>query len=289
MNRLASKFRWFVMAIFFVFFTFGVHIFGLKVPSKFALPIFSCPINYETSYGGSCFTLCHLKKWVSATTTADIVFFIVFTFITILILGRLLCGYICPVGFIQDVLDKFRQFLKFDQIKFSEKRYKILNIMKWATIIIFFAGGIFWEFSFCSICPILAISPPLAGIKIVFSLSIVFAILFIVLSFFKRRFWCNICPIGYMIGVFHKLSFTSLKKDCQACTECGACYEACPMGIKIILTEREKDDVTTNDCLMCMECINKCPEKDALSLAYFEKKIYKASRKNFFENQDINE
>ena len=57
------------------------------------------------------------------------------------------------------------------------------------------------------------------------------------------------------------------------------------MGIKSIFTEREKSTVSTHDCLMCMECINKCPEKNALSLSYLGLKLYKASRKNFIFNQ----
>ena len=106
-------------------------------------------------------------------------------------------------------------------------------------------------------------------------------------AFLKRRFWCNVCPVGLLIGLFYKLSLVRLKKDCQACTECGACYEACPMGIKSIYTERSKEDITTVNCLMCGECINKCPENNALALALAKQKLYISSRDNFFADQGL--
>ena len=101
----------------------------------------------------------------------------------------------------------------------------------------------------------------------------------LVSSFFKRRFWCSICPMGFLIGLVYKISPFRIRKDVQSCTECGACYEACPMGVKIIYTEREKADVTDMNCIMCGECIRKCPEDNALSMTFFGKKLYSASRK----------
>ena len=100
-------------------------------------------------------------------------------------------------------------------------------------------------------------------------------------SFFIKRFWCLMCPMGYLLGVFHKFNLFKLKKDCTSCTECGACYNACPMRIKSIYTEREKVNVQTVDCLMCGECIDKCPEDKALSMTFCGKAFYQSSRKTF--------
>ena len=51
------------------------------------------------------------------------------------------------------------------------------------------------------------------------------------------------------------------------------------MGIKQIYTEREKTDVTDMNCILCGECIRKCPEDNALAMTFAGKKIYTASRK----------
>jgi polyferredoxin len=136
-----------------------------------------------------------------------------------------------------------------------------------------FAGG-----EFCSFCPAIVISPVLAGMKVSIYLSGFMMVIVLVGSFFKRRFWCNICPLGYLIGLAHRISPFRVKKDTVSCTECGACYEACPMGIKMIYTEREKADVTDINCIMCGECVRSCPEDNALALAFAGKKFYMSSR-----------
>ena len=86
------------------------------------------------------------------------------------------------------------------------------------------------------------------------------------------------------MGLFHKLTPIRIKKDCTACTECGICYEACPMDIREIYTERESEDVTFDECIFCNKCIDNCPEKDALKLTYAGKKIYGSKRERFYKN-----
>ena len=117
-------------------------------------------------------------------------------------------------------------------------------------------------------------------------------------SFFIKRFWCIICPMGHLMGLLKRFNLFKLKKDCISCTECGACYHACPMRIKSIYTKRDKEtpsgypfmhkrkcgntvNVQTVDCMMCGECIHKCPEDNALSMTFCGKTIYKSSRKTF--------
>lgn len=114
-------------------------------------------------------------------------------------------------------------------------------------------------------------------------------VIVLVSGFFKRRCFCNICPLGFILGLTHKISLFRLKKDAIACTECGACYEACPMGIKSVFTVREgkgdlrKIDVTTSDCIMCGECVRRCPENKALSITFAGRKVYTADRMKFMK------
>jgi ferredoxin len=85
------------------------------------------------------------------------------------------------------------------------------------------------------------------------------------------------------MGLAHRVQPFRIKKDCTACTECGACYEACPMGIKQLYTEREQTDVTDISCIMCGECVRCCPEDCALSLTLFGKDIYVSKRSRVVE------
>ena len=109
----------------------------------------------------------------------------------------------------------------------------------------------------------------------------------------QASYWCyqNVRRenLEYLLGLPHKVSLAKLRKNAVACTECGACYEACPMGIKSIFTVREGKnelsiDVTTADCLFCGECIRRCPEDGALFMTLAGKKIYTASRMKFMRD-----
>jgi polyferredoxin len=206
--------------------------------------------------------------------------------IPLILFGRLLCGFVCPMGLVQDGLHVARQSTRTKGIPLTEKLYARLSLIKW-TFVLLFLGMAFVSLDFCMICPVGVFSPALAGFKFSILVGGFIALFVLVGSFFKHRFFCVICPLGLIMGLFHKISLVRLKKDCTACTECGACYEACPMGIKSIYTEREKSDVTTINCILCGECVRHCPETDALAITVCGKKIYNANRENFMKHNAI--
>ena len=275
--------RWTVMIIFAFMMIWGGLIFGLKMASL-SIPVLSCPWNTEQMTESSCYYLSHLNELFELPWQNILLFFgstIGFT----LILGRAICGFLCPVGLIQDIADKIRQKTKTEGIKMNDKMYEALTPIKWCMLLIFvglcFAGG-----NFCNFCPAVAVSPILAGMSTSLYVSGFLMVLVLMGGFFKRRAFCTICPLGTIMGFFHKISLFRVKKDCQSCTECGACYEACPMGIKMIYTEREKADVTHANCIMCGECVRCCPEDNALSLTFAGKKIYTSSREKIMSGYE---
>lgn len=289
MRRTVTLLRWIILSVSFIFLTFGVYITGTKITS-FQVPTFSCPYNTEGIIASSCYNLSHMKDWllndISSGNIKAIIDFFLVLLIFVVIFGRMLCGFVCPFGFIQDILDKLRHVLKVKPIRTSEKSNRIFMVLRWQILAIFL-GASFIGINFCTFCPVILTSPSFAGVKTGIYISGIVAVIIFVGSFFKRRFWCNLCPLGFLIGLFNRISLFKLKKDCQACTECGACYEACPMGIKSIYKERGHLDITTPECLMCTECINKCPEDKAIGIYFLNKKIYVSSRKNFFINQGL--
>lgn len=248
--------------------------------NQIAIPTFSCPFNLDQTFESGCYYLTHLPELFTTRSIGYIAVFLLTLFLCIVFLGRILCGFMCPLGFVQDLMDKLRQLLHITPITVSDRMNRILQPLKWTWIILFlcftFTGG-----NFCEICPNKVFSPALGGYWIDLVLGGILTIPLLVGSFFIKRFWCIICPMGYILGLFHKWNIFKLKKDCTACTECRACYAACPMRIKGIYTEREKRDVQTVDCLMCGECVHKCPENHALSMTCFGKEIYTSSRKAF--------
>ena len=269
--------RWTVMIGFGFMMIWGGLIFRLRM-SSVSIPILSCPWNTEQMTESSCYYLSHLDELFDLPIKSILLFF-GSTLLFIILLGRAICGFLCPMGLIQDIMDKIRRKTKTEGISANEKLYSALTPIKWAMLLIFvglcFIGG-----NFCNFCPAVATSPILAGMSTSLYVSGFFMIFVLIGGFFKRRLFCNICPLGYFIGLFHRFSLFRIKKDCTACTECGACYEACPMGIKQIYTERGKANVTDANCIMCGECIKCCPEDKALSLTCAGLKLYTSSRKD---------
>lgn len=275
-----QKIRWTCLILSFLAWTFlGKILTQGQLLNQINVPTFSCPFNFDQMLESSCFYFSHLtylfeEGWV------HIIRFLGILLLFLIFAGRMLCGFLCPLGMMQDIMDKIREKLNIRAIIPTEKMYKIMQPLKWIWIILFlgfcFVGG-----DFCDICPNKTFSPAFGGYWVNIYIGGFFTVIILVGSFFIRRFWCLMCPLGYLMGVFHKFNLFKLKKDCIACTECGACYEKCPMRIKKIYTERKTENIQETDCLMCGECIDKCPEDNGLVMTFLGKPIYKASRKRF--------
>lgn len=282
-DRTSSKFmlvRWLFMFATLIFFVYGGTLLGKgQALNQVGVPLFSCPYNQDQIFEAGCYYLSHIKDLPGKGFDYVIVFVASMT-IGLVFFGRIICGFLCPLGFIQDIMEKIRQKLKIEAITLNEKSYKNLQLLKWVWILLFLLIG-FVGVDFCNICPNKAFSPGIAGFKVSLYLGGFILVIVMIGSFFIRRFWCIICPLGYIMGLFHRFSLFKLKKDCTACTECGACYDACPMRIKSIYTERDTSDIQTVNCIMCGECIHKCPENNALSMTCAGKQFFKSSRKTF--------
>jgi polyferredoxin len=90
-------------------------------------------------------------------------------------------------------------------------------------------------------------------------------------SFFYRRAWCRICPLGALIALFsrfppfNRISVVKLEKVEEKCTKCGICKRVCPTQVTEVY-DKKGGDVTTSKCILCLRCLEMCPEKDALKL-----------------------
>jgi polyferredoxin len=267
--------RWACMVGFFVLMVFGGVLLGARY-SWVSIPVLSCPANMSQLTEASCYYLAHLEE-LAGLPLMGIVAFVASTLGFVLVFGRVLCGFVCPMGLAQDVMHKIRQATKVEGIAMTERMYQALVPVRWVMLLLLiglsFVGG-----NFCNFCPGIALTPVAAGLSVSLYASGFLMVFVLVASFFKRRLFCTVCPLGYLMGLAHRIQPVRIKKDCTACTECGACYEACPMGIKQIYTERDKTDVTDVSCIMCGECVRCCPEDGALSLTVLGKDVYVSKR-----------
>ncbi len=295
-----SKVRWTILIISFSVLIFG-GITGLYIGSF--IPAFACSYVGHHLSGGMCafpvfqaaISYC---SWESIKHLGEM--FLWFSLLVIL-LGRAWCGWLCPFGFLQDVLDLIRRKLHLGYLNFPENVRAKLKCIKWIFLFIAFLLPLWAAFPvfipsvaeefrspFCKLCPGRYIFPLVTtgntfwiGIDydnaVIMTLTIlghIFSVLVIAGSLMKRRFWCPYCPMGLLLSFYRKISFIKLKKDCQKCTMCQICYDVCPVEIEQVFKERKKEDVTFADCILCLKCVENCPEDAALRATFLGKTIY---------------
>lgn len=186
-------------------------------------------------------------------------------------LGRFVCGFLCPFGWFQDLLHKL------PTPKFSTKKLALLTYLKyvimivvvwWLGVFIVDETGISMPY-FCKyICPqgILEGALPTALVRpslrtafgALFRLKLTTLVVVSVASALMYRPFCKwICPLGAFYSLFNKLSFMQLHVS-EKCIGCGKCEKICPMDVSIYKGERERE------CIRCGDCIEACPV-DAIS------------------------
>jgi ferredoxin-type protein NapH len=173
--------------------------------------------------------------------------------------GRIVCGWACPFGLIQDLLHKVPS----PKWKFPDylckARYLIFLLL---IIIIPFLTGEPW---FCKLCPagtleagipLILLDKDLAGLTNgFFYLKISILILFIFWMIASKRPFCRtICPLGLIYSFFNKISILKLKLDPEKCTNCSTCGDECPVSINI-----HETGPNSSECIRCLRC-TKCPE-----------------------------
>lgn len=188
------------------------------------------------------------------------------------LVGRLICGFLCPFGLVQEILHKI------PSKKFSTEKLWPLKLVKYFMLfVVVFLMGVFLtdQFKlappyFCKyVCPqgILEGGIPLSlfneGIRNtlgkLFLLKGSFLALVVILSIYTFRPFCKwICPLGAFYAFFNKISFFQYKVDQDACIHCGKCRKAC--GMEVDMSKNQ----TALECIRCGECVKVCPT-DAIS------------------------
>lgn len=183
------------------------------------------------------------------------------------ILGRVVCGFLCPFGWFQELLHKI------PGKKFSTRPLRMLTYLKYVILVVFVVilpitvvneVGMGKPF-FCQyICPagILEGAIPLAladsGIRdalgVLFTWKALILLGVVTLSVFFYRPFCKwICPLGAFYALFNKISLFRYQVDEKKCTSCGACSKVCKMDVEVYKTPNH------NECIRCGDCMKACP------------------------------
>jgi len=86
----------------------------------------------------------------------------------------------------------------------------------------------------------------------------------VLLSFLIQNFWCRyLCPYGALMGLASLLSPLKIRRDAEACIDCGKCTQACPSHLPV----DQLVQIRSAECTACMACVAACSAQNALQLA----------------------
>ena len=183
------------------------------------------------------------------------------------LLGRLICGFLCPFGWFQELLHRI------PTRKLSTKKLRPLTYLKYvillAMVVLLPAFAVndvgMGDPFFCKyLCPqgVLEGAIPLAlvnsGIRaalgklFTWKLCILLAVTALSILFY-RPFCKWLCPLGAFYALFNKVSLLQMKVDANACISCGKCARACGMDVDVTKTPDHAE------CIRCGKCVLACP------------------------------
>jgi polyferredoxin len=180
-----------------------------------------------------------------------------------LVAGRILCGWACPFGFLQELLYKV-PYVKFNLPSWTRfVKYGVFLGLVVAVPIFFTTASPLY---FCRLCPVGTIESaiPWAIIKgstDILSLSVRLFILFalIISVMGHRRFFCKvICPLGACLSLFNRFAVVFPERSTD-CVDCGTCNKVCTMETTQGSQKFGVYDGRAEECISCLECRKKCP------------------------------
>ena len=204
-------------------------------------------------------------QFLPALLAMNIVALVVLVALTLLV-GRVYCSVICPLGLMQDVISWISGSRKKKKSRFSyssEKRW-----LRYGILVVFVALLI------AGLVPIAAliapyssygrmvrsvVSPSLSPVAIVAAVSFVVVA---ILAWIGGRTYCNtVCPVGTVLGFFSRFALFRPMIDTSKCNNCKLCSKKC----KASCIDAKNHRIDYSRCVACMDCIDTC-KHGAISL-----------------------
>lgn len=183
---------------------------------------------------------------------AKIFVFLIFLapFFLALLFGRLFCGFICPIGGIQEIFFRLPRCQK-PNLKFY-KLPKILTLFPFLVLAILPVAVYKLKSPvFCQLDPFSFFFDKKYTTPFFLTSSF-----FLLTSIFIFRPFCSLfCPYGAILTILSKFSLFGLKIEKGKCKGCGACEKVCPAGVI------KNQKILTENCFLCADCQKGCPNK----------------------------
>ena len=211
-----------------------------------------------------------------------------------LLLGRVYCSVICPMGVMQDIISWFSARRKKKRHRFSYSPEK--KVLRYGVF------GLFVAAMLAGLGSVVALLAPYSSygriaanlfapvyrwgnnlfaliaeradsyafyhtdvwLKSVptFVIAVGTLIIIGVLAWRNGRTYCNtICPVGTLLGFFSRFSLLRPVIDTSKCRDCGLCSRGC----KAACIDFKNHRIDYSRCVACMDCLDAC-RQDALHL-----------------------
>jgi polyferredoxin len=178
-----------------------------------------------------------------------------------LLLGRAFCGWVCPVGTLQDLVAGLRRRMlsRADDLALRPPR-RLDRVLRWGKVAVL--GAILWT-SLSAVVPPLAPFCPfriLLGLSFTSLLSWGILLGFFTTSLLVERFWCRyLCPLGALLAPLNRFPPLRPRVNPERCVACGRCAQACPAGIDPV-----QDGTEHPECVRCFACVEACRRPGAV-------------------------
>lgn len=185
------------------------------------------------------------------------------------LMGRFVCGWLCPFGLIQDFLHKIPFVKKISTFRgdWLLRKLKYVIFLVFVILLPMFVVDMLGQGApyFCKlICPagtleggiplVLLNSAMRTAVGWLYAWKNVLLVVIVLLSVVIYRPFCKyICPLGAVYSVFNPIAVFRYRVDKEACTHCGACAKACKMQVDPSETPNHPE------CIRCGSCKKVCP------------------------------
>ncbi len=189
------------------------------------------------------------------------------------LLGRTVCGFLCPFGWLQELINLVPFYKK--------NRFRADRILRYVKYIILAVMVVILPLSvkltpfFCKyVCPsgtaagiLLALSDSMVASRLGFLFTwkaVILGAITVSSLIIWRPFCKYLCPLGAIYGFFNHFAVIRMQIDSERCISCGTCSVACRMNIDPV------KEINHAECIRCGDCVRACSQS-ALSLGIMKR------------------